>query len=412
MKKFRILLGITALFICIMGFSTMAYALEKPGKVENVKQVDASSSSVKIQWDAQVTQNCYYTVELSTDGVNFSSQTDYRLSSAYYTVTGLSAGKTYYVRIIAYAYSYSDGTLQADAYSDVLKVVTVPTTNSGTITQTAATTNSITLTWTGVSGATKYYVYAYKSGVYTKLAAATTNKAVIKNVDKSLEYDYKIFPVRSDGSFEAMSDYATYSLYSWNVRLVPTKITGLNVSYYYSALKAIDLNWNAQSNGDGYQIQVYNYNGKKPIKTYTVTSKYSSSQYLKNIVNNKFYKVRIRGYAVVNGSKKYGAWSAYKYVAQQTDIYKINRVGSQKKVSLKWDTVKGATNYTIYMSTKQKSGYKKVTTTKKTSLAVSKFNKKALKLNKKYYFYVVANKKVGKTTYKSGATYCNYIILK
>ena len=84
----------------------------------------------------------------------------------------------------------------------------------------------------------------------------------------------------------------------------------------------------------------------------------------------------------------------------------------KKTLTASWKKVAGATSYTVYVSTKQKSGYKKVTTTKKESYKITKYGKKKLSSNKKYYVYVVANTKVGKTTYKSNADYCWYLKTK
>ena len=56
----------------------------------------------------------------------------------------------------------------------------------------------------------------------------------------------------------------------------------------------------------------------------------------------------------------------------------------------------GATSYTVYVSNKEKSGYKKVGTynSKKTSVTIKKYGKAALKSGKTYYVKVVAEKKV------------------
>ncbi len=56
------------------------------------------------------------------------------------------------------------------------------------------------------------------------------------------------------------------------------------------------------------------------------------------------------------------------------------------------------------MSTSKDTGYKKIKTLKKTSLKVTKFKKKKLKKRKQYWFYVVANTKMGKKTVKSKGT--------
>ena len=63
--------------------------------------------------------------------------------------------------------------------------------------------------------------------------------------------------------------------------------------------------------------------------------------------------------------------------------------------------VKGATKYAVYMSMTNGAGFKKIKTTKKRNLVISKFRKKKLKSGKKYYFKVVAVRKDGKTSYTS-----------
>ena len=65
-------------------------------------------------------------------------------------------------------------------------------------------------------------------------------------------------------------------------------------------------------------------------------------------------------------------------------------------IQLNWKKVKGASNYTVYISDKQNSGYKKVGTynSKKTSATIRKFGKKALKSGKTYYVRIDASKNV------------------
>ena len=67
-----------------------------------------------------------------------------------------------------------------------------------------------------------------------------------------------------------------------------------------------------------------------------------------------------------------------------------------KKAVIKWKAVKGADSYTVYYSASKNSGYKKIATTAKTAYRV-----KNLKSGRAYYFKVVANKKVGKNTFRS-----------
>ena len=80
------------------------------------------------------------------------------------------------------------------------------------------------------------------------------------------------------------------------------------------------------------------------------------------------------------------------------------RSASKKKITVKWKKIKGATSYTIYASTKQNSGFKKIKTIsakKKSSYTFKKIGKKKLKKKKRYYVRVAYNTKVGKKTVKS-----------
>ena len=71
-----------------------------------------------------------------------------------------------------------------------------------------------------------------------------------------------------------------------------------------------------------------------------------------------------------------------------------------------WNKVSGAKKYVVYMSDKKGSGHKKIKTTKKRTIKISKFKKKGLKKGKSYYVYVSAVRNIGGHTYTSYAKYC------
>ena len=65
-------------------------------------------------------------------------------------------------------------------------------------------------------------------------------------------------------------------------------------------------------------------------------------------------------------------------ILQRIRLTKLSVKTSKKKIQLNWKKVKGASNYTVYISDKQNSGYKKVGTynSKKTSATIRKFGKR------------------------------------
>lgn len=390
---------VLTMMVFAMGVLVSAATTQTPGKVTGVKQTDAYTSSVDIEWDAQLV-DCTYVVEISEDGNNWVSQKETYSTSKY--LYNLSAGKTYYVRVRAN--SGSSSSPKYGPYSDTLAVVTAPA-EVKSVYQTSATANSITVSWTKAEGATAYQIYQYVNGVYL-LKGETSNTFYtftgLKNT-QSLAFDsIRVNPIRSAGTYKA-NRYGT-SLSRYSLRLVPKKVSNVNIRTYFNSLKEVSLAFDATLYADGYQYQLYDLNGKKPVST-NVTSSYYST-YIKNLKLNRFYKVRVRAYATINGKNVYGTWSDYKAFAFQP---KVKLKSSGRNVKLSWKKVKGAKSYTVYMSTSQKSGYKKVKTLKKTSYKATKFKKKKLSKKKTYYFYVVANTKLGKKNVKSNVELCYWI---
>ena len=117
------------------------------------------------------------------------------------------------------------------------------------------------------------------------------------------------------------------------------------------------------------------------------------------------YNVQVRGYITVNGQKYYDKWSDKAYLFTQPMVKKASVSGSKLKIT--WSKVSGVTGYDVYVSAKEKSGYKKVKSlsSSKSSVTVSKLGGKKFSSKKTYYIYIVGKKKVGKTTYTSGRHY-------
>lgn len=149
----------------------------------------------------------------------------------------------------------------------------------------------------------------------------------------------------------------------------------------------------------GYEIVFTKTNNKK-IKTYdTINLTYGTdwiidtSYKINYVVTNKnlkkqAFKIKVRAYVFDEaGNKHYGKYSKEKIIVPRATI-KSKSLTSKKSqnVKIKWDKVSGAKSYTVYLSTKESSGYKKKATVKGTSYVI-KNNKNYTD----YYVYVVAN---------------------
>lgn len=159
------------------------------------------------------------------------------------------------------------------------------------------------------------------------------------------------------------------------------------------------------TSADGYEVQLYTSYLKKDKCIKTVRIKNTNQSMLVGhpwLKQNKLFKIRIRGY-ILNSDKqrKYGEWSEWKcYSHSSARVNKILSYANYGGVKLYWDKISGADQYTVYISTKEGSGYKKYCTTKKTSVDVRKYNGKPLKAgNKMYYVRIVPKCKIGKKWY-------------
>ncbi len=74
---------------------------------------------------------------------------------------------------------------------------------------------------------------------------------------------------------------------------------------------------------------------------------------------------------------------------------------------MKWNKVKGASQYEVYRSTSKKGKYKKIATTKKTT-----YTDKKLKGKKKYYYKVRVSKKINKKNYYSSYSAVKSVTVK
>ena len=398
MKKLKAIGVLFASLVLTMMFTSLVSAAPA-----GLKQTKATQSSFRVEWDTTGTSTYYVAVSYD-GGVTYNAPE--KTSSPYKEIYNLNAGATYYVKVSA------DGV----DYCAPIDVVTIPTSvSSSTLKQTNATTTTGTFTWGAVSGATGYDFYVSPDNNYSNLAYAktvNTNSATANLSANNVVVAVKAFRKSSSG-YKAVS--STVNAYSHSNKLIPGKskkpTTNKSVysNGYYPGGKRINIACPySYGEYDGWQVQYCKYNGKGKKTVSSLSSNFANIP----VNTNMFYKVRTRAYVNINGSKKYGAWSAYNIICQDQTYgssYQNKSTVGSNKVKITWKKVKGAKNYTVYMSTSKTSGFKKITTTKKRYVTVSKFKKKSLKKGTYYYYYIVANRKVGKKTYKSGKEYVRYI---
>lgn len=264
--------------------------------------------------------------------------------------------------------------------------------------QTAATETSITLSWTGASGAARYYIYQLdNSGTYAdKLLGETSNTTyTISNLNKDSWGWLGVIPV--DAAGEEGSGYKI------NVATLPSQIKGVKYNGTFAFSNKLSVLWKENLVADGYRVTLYDKTGKKVKQTLDVSYNYLYAILAKTNTQN-IYIVRVKAFIYIkDGEKAFGSESQPFYAVPQPKITSTNKDVGTNGINLKWKKVNGATKYDILVSTQAKKGYKKAATVKKgTKYSVISYNKKPINtLNKTYYAKIITYAKFGKKVKKS-----------
>lgn len=197
-----------------------------------------------------------------------------------------------------------------------------------------------------------------------------------------------------------------YQAYCY-VNTLPATIPVKNFAVTASNLKQKTFTVRANYQGDGFQVQYTNLATKK-VKTVN-PGKYYTSATLTSVAADTAYAIKVRPYVVNRSNNKtyYGAWSAPKY-----DVLSSAKVGATSKragINVVLKKGKGGIkSYTVYTSTREDGGYKKVgtykVTTKTKTIYITKNGKKKMKPYKTYYVKVVPNLSIGGKSVKAAAS--------
>ena len=366
-----------------------------------IKQTAATKDTATIQWNAYIgaTAVGHYHVYISYDNATWGLADDWFYGkNTSFEINGLAPNKAYYVKVVAMTESSCTWSEEkAIAESTSARVATLAELGEvQNLRQTGATSNSISLAWSALAGAQSYTVYKYNSyNNYTMVGTTTATSYTVPNLSASFAADYFVIAnTKNVTGFTATSSQFTRK----TMKTAPAKVALIAMSNYWQYSTAADFKWSGVNNADGYQYQVLNSKGKSIYSNTTTGTSGSVSPFKKG----QFTKTRVRAYIKVGNGYVYGPWSGYSYNAVSSKVT-AKRSSNKKKITVKWKKVTGASGYNVYVSTKSNSGFKKCKTVskKKTGYTITKYGKKKLSKNKRYYVKVEYLTKVGKKTVKS-----------
>ncbi len=299
----------------------------------------AGDKKVTITW-TKVTGATKYRVQRTT-GSSWST-VNYPATNSY-TDTGLTNGTTYKYRVLAYV---------NNVWSTASAVVSA-TPKASVIPQNVKATagdKKVTLSWTAVSGATKYRVQRLNGTTWSTVKYPTTNSYTDTGLTKGTTYKYRVIAYVNNA----------WGTASATVSATPkASIIPQNVKATAGSGK-VTITWTAVSGATKYRLQRATTSSWSTIN-YPTTNSYTDT----DVTNGTTYKYRVLAY--VNG-----AWSAASASVSATPDSSVlaptnvRTVVGGGYVSISWSAVTGATQYKVERSTNigaDWSLFKTVTTT-------------------------------------------------
>ena len=326
----------------------------------------AASGKPMLTWRAVYGATSYRIYRSTAKGSGYSLLGTTTATS--YTNTGAKAGTTYYYRVKA----VNDAGLSP--YSNVVsgKVKYVAPKPAAPVVKigNSSTSGKPMLTWNAVSGATSYKVYRATSqnGTYSLLGTVTTTSYTNTGAKAGVTYYYKVKAVNSAGE----------SAYS-NVVSGKTTVTTLTMGHSASSGKP-QLTWKAVSGAASYKV----YRSTSKNGAYTVINTTKALTYTNTgaaLGTTYYYKVE-----ALNAAGKSMGFSAV-VEGKVAPVLAVGYSSVSGKPQLTWKAVPGATEYQVYRSTQQNSGYSKINTTTSTSYVNT-----GAKAGTTYYYKIVAVK--------------------
>nr|AKG25402.1 alpha-amylase [Microbacterium aurum] len=219
-----------------------------------------SGTSVALSWSAVSGATKYRVAYRDAGVVKYVTVT----SGTTLTVSDLAAGTAYWFKVRAEnSAGYSAYSAQVDVTTGSTGVVTVPAVPSGLKATVSGT--SVALSWSAVSGATKYRVAYRDAGVAKYVTVTSGTTLTVSGLSAQTAYWFKVRAENSAG-YSAYSAQVDVTTGSTGVVTVPAVPSGLKATVSGTS---VALSWSAVSGATKYRVA---YRDAGVVKYVTVTS--------------------------------------------------------------------------------------------------------------------------------------------
>lgn len=252
--------------------------------------------------------------------------------------------------------AYVNGAWSTVTSSDIVYATPAVSTRPK-ITKAKADNGQVTLTWSGISGASKYAVYSYLNGQWTNRGTTTATSMTVKNLVNGTKYGFAV-KAYVNGAWSAVTS-------SDIVYATPTAPSSPKITSATAGVESVSLKWTAVTGASRYAIYTYINGSMNQVATVTGTS-YN----VQGLVGGIRYGFLVRAYVGSAWTSYTGSDIVYCTPLTYSSTPKITSAAAGNGyVSLQWTAVNGADRYMVY--TYINGDYNSVATVYSTSYTVS-----------------------------------------
>ncbi len=184
----------------------------------------ATAQQVRLQWNDFGTRETGYTLERSTDGVQWESRAALRANARQFVDTAVVAGATYYYRVAAVQATVGP------SVSNLVGVTLAPAIPGG-LAAVATSAARIELTWTAVDGATTYRIERSTDGVrFSQVAASEGTSVILAGLVGNTRYYFRVAAANAGGVSPFGPAASVLTLPTPSSLLAPSNVTAAVLS--------------------------------------------------------------------------------------------------------------------------------------------------------------------------------------
>lgn len=281
----------------VSGVKAVCTVTVKPKTVTNLRVSGSSKTSVTLSWDTAGDVSGYRVFRYDTSKKKYVKIADLKTNS--YKILGLKKASAYKFKVRAYKKAH--GKHYLGKYSSVLTACTRPD-KAKNLTAVTKSASCIKLSWTGISGANGYAVYADANGdKCTNLATVSGKKhsVKLKKLKAGTTYTFKVKAIKKISGVKVYSG-ASKKAYATTK---PGKVK--SVTAKKDSGGNVTISWRQVNGAEKYMI--YMQEGKTYRCVKTVSSSKSKAK-IKYLTAGK-HKFKIRALKLYGGYKYYGKYS-------------------------------------------------------------------------------------------------------